>query len=86
MIEVTEKRLRLLGFNDFVHLAKDKRDGKNRLVSIRFVSGEWLTIIVVGNIGYWEIEKIIYDGNDEGITAFIQSKPDIESTLERFFN
>jgi hypothetical protein len=54
---IKDKFLRI-GFAGFVHLDKNKRDGKERITFCCKYCDEWIFLLLVNENDIWEIEKI----------------------------
>jgi hypothetical protein len=63
---IKEKFL-IIGFKGFVHLNKEKRDGKERIAFCSKYLNEEIFLLMVNDNGIWEIEKI-EDNNIISIT------------------
>jgi hypothetical protein len=57
----TEKKLRIIGFTNFVHLNKSKRDLNKRLFFTSKYNDSWFTIMLIEKDSIWEVEKITGD-------------------------
>ena len=83
---IDEAFLRRLGFRDFVHLRKEERDSFRRLITVKIVEGQWFTIQLVNSRGYWELEKIIFDGDRKVFDTYFSSDPSLQDIISKLFS
>lgn len=55
--------LNKIGFTDFVHLDRNKRDGKKRKIYSKPQSNGWITILIRKEQKSWELEKLTLEGD-----------------------
>ena len=79
-----EEFLRDLGFRDFVHLRKEKRDSLKRLTTIKIIDGQWFTIQLVKRAN-WDLEKIIFDGDKKIYDKYFTKDPSLEDVIFKLF-
>lgn len=78
---IDEIFLRSLGFTEFMHLRKSKRDGRKRLICTAFYYDALLTILLLEQNGHWIIDKLIFDE-----TSAAKNELSIEMDLEELIN
>lgn len=61
---IDENHLRLLGFTDFEHLNKNKKDSKRRLAAVRFIENQCFTIVLVFQNNSWIVDQFTFDGDE----------------------
>ncbi len=81
----TEQFLKRLGFTDFEHLDKAKRDSKQRLYAVVYVENACFTIRLVKNQNTWEIEQFNFEGKETIFENYFSSKPDLKCIIDTLF-
>ena len=77
-----EKKLRIIGFTNFVHLNKNKRDMRKRLFFTSKYNDNWFTIMLIEKNNIWEVEKIT---GDEELFYFFENNHTNVNDIILFF-
>ncbi len=79
-----KEKFLMIGFTDFVHLDKKKRDGKERITYSSKYLNEEIFLLLVNENGIWKIEKI--EDNDSISIALNKDKSSLKAEdLLQFF-
>jgi|GEM_PF-3810987 len=81
----SEDYLKRIGFTEFDHLDKSKRDSFKRLVSVVFVEKGCFTIRLILKDGNWDIEKFLFEGDEIVYQSYFKNTPDLSSIIEVLF-
>jgi hypothetical protein len=77
--------LKKIGFTEFEHLDKSKRDLIKRLVSVVFVDKGCFTIQLIYQNDEWKIEKFSFEGDDDIYKKYFPNQPDLENIINTLF-
>jgi hypothetical protein len=79
--KIMENELKELGFTDFIHLRKSKRDGIKRKVWSGEYKNDLIVIIVEETGGEWKLKKIDYEPCKPAIDELMKNKNDLNSLI-----
>jgi len=84
-MEAINEKLILIGFKDFVHLDKNKRDGMERKVFNSFFNGDWISITLIKQGEEWIVDKLDDNGVIQKMLA-INKEIKVEDVILFFKN
>lgn len=82
-----EKYLKRLGFTEFEHLHKAKRDMLRRLFAVTYVENSCFTIRLVYLNNIWEIDCFSFEGDENIYVHYFSTKnPSLQNIVNKLFS
>ena len=82
---ITIDFLKKIGFVDFVQLRPELRDSHKRLTRVVVLAKHLLTIQLIFQNDCWQIEKLLYSGDEALLKKFIPPEMSLSQIIDVFF-